>query len=32
MASIQKKEIVKGTSYKLIYYYIDENGKKKQKW
>lgn len=32
MASIQKRKTAKGTSYNVIYYYIDENGQRKQKW
>ena len=32
MASIQKRETAKGTSYGVVYYYVDENGQKRQKW
>ena len=32
MASIQKRQTAKGTSYNVVYYYTDENGQKKQKW
>ena len=32
MASIQKRQTAKGTSYNVVYYYVDEAGDKKQKW
>lgn len=32
MASIQKRQTAKGTSYNVVYYYVDENGQKKQRW
>lgn len=32
MASIKKRQAKKGTTYSVVYYYIDEHGMKKQKW
>lgn len=32
MASIKKRQAKKGTTYSVVYYYIDEHGIKKQKW